>query len=483
MSERRDLRSPGVRVPSEKIAVPGTAPSPIGREWLYDALDAGADQPVTLLCAPAGYGKTMLLTAWVRRTTSPVAWVRIDGGDNDPRHLWPAVRSALRATGAVPDQALSCLAVPDSGGRQEYPEHPAGPRVTLVLDGLEALTDPLALHGLELLLRHQPGWLRLVMAARREPPLPLYRLRLADRLHEVREEALRFSEGEAAELLLQHGLVLAPRELAGLMRLTEGWPAALRLAAARLRQEHDPRAFLAAFTGDERSVADYLTGEILSRSPPAEREFLLRTSVCERLTADLAGALTGRDDAAAVLDGLHRGDVLISRSGSSWHRYHPLLRSHLYAELRRRRARLVPGLHRAAADWFAAHDLPVEAVRQAIAASDLPRASALLDRHGTGLVLSGRGGTVRRLLGELPAPALEAEPGLLLAAALADLDAGDTVAGSRHLALHARSSPPPPRPAGADPPPDRARRTSADARQPAGGAAHRRADPPGRTGR
>ncbi|MEU6082511.1 LuxR C-terminal-related transcriptional regulator [Streptomyces sp. NPDC047108] len=441
MGERRGPRSTGVRIPSEKITVPGTTPTLITRERLHAALDAAAAQPVTLVCAPAGYGKTMLLSAWVSTTGSPVAWVRVDSDDNDPRHLWHAVRSALLATGAVPEQALAALAVPPG----DIAAPAAQARVVLVLDGLEALNDPLALHGLELLIRHQPAWLRLVLASRRDPPLQLYRLRLACLLHEIREEELRFTEGEAAELLRGYGLEPAPRDLTRIMQLTEGWPAGLRLAAVSMRLAPDPSAFVAGFSGDERSVADYLAGEILSRSPPAEREFLLLTSVCERLSPDLARVLTGRDDAAAALDRLYRGNVLIGRTGpgGAWHRCHPLLRGHLYAELRRRHPRTVPGLHRTAADWYEAHDLPVDAVRQALAASDLARASTLMERHGTGLVMSGRGGTVRRLLGELPEAAMAAEPGLLLAAALADLDAGDVVSGSRHLALHARTDPHP----------------------------------------
>ncbi|MEV6315727.1 LuxR C-terminal-related transcriptional regulator [Streptomyces sp. NPDC051776] len=441
MGERRGPRSTGVRIPSEKITVPGTAPTLIARERLHAALDAAAPQPVTLVCAPAGYGKTMLLSAWVLNARSPAAWVRIDSDDNDPRHLWHAVRSALLATGTVQESALASLAVPPG----DIAAAEVQSRVVLVLDGLEALTDPLALHGLELLIRHQPAWLRLVLASRRDPPLQLYRLRLACLLHEIREEALRFTDAETAQLLREYGLDPAPRDLARLMRLTEGWPAGIRLAAVSMRLAPDPSAFVEGFSGDERGVADYLAGESLSRSTPAEREFLLFTSVCERLSAELADALTGRGDAAAALDRLYRGNVLISRSGpgGAWHRYHPLLRSHLYAELRRRHPGTVPELHRIASDWYDAHELPVEAVRQAIAASDLARASTLMEQHGTGLVLAGRGGAVRRLLAELPEPAMVTEPGLLLAAALADLDAGDIVSGSRQLALHARTDPHP----------------------------------------
>ncbi|MEU8569225.1 hypothetical protein AB0C51_12830, partial [Streptomyces pathocidini] len=315
MGERGDRRPSGGPVPSEKITAPGPVPSLVARERLYDALDGGPDRPAVLVCAPAGYGKTTLLADWAARTPETVAWVLLDAGDDDPARLRATIAAALRAAA-----------------------RPPGP-ITLVLDGLEAVTSASALRELERLLDRPPGGPRVVLSGRGEPPVALYRLRLAGALRELRGDALRFTADEAAALLRRHGTQLGPRELAALLGRTEGWPAALQLAAVALRSAPDPGAYAAGFDGDDRGVADYLAGEVLSSSPPAEREFLLRTSVCERLDADLANALTGRDDAAAALDRLLRTGAPVAREapGSPWHRCHPLLRAHRDSSLVRPR--------------------------------------------------------------------------------------------------------------------------------------------------
>lgn len=452
-------RAPGARavaqypvpvVPAGKIAVPELSDSAIDRPRLRAALEVAAGRPVTAVCAPAGYGKTFLLATWAQLATRPVAWVSLDRDDNDPSRLWSALLASLRAAGAVrPGQPLWSLTAPRAmaagpdfvtaviNGLSE-----PGPPVRLVLDNADEPADPAALCGLERLLRNQPPRLRLVLAFRREPPLSLYRLRVAGRLSELRTDALRFTPDEARGLLARHATTLGADELALLMERTEGWPAGLRLAAMAVQGAPDPGAVISGFGGDDRAVADYLAGEVLSRQTSQSREFLETTSVCELLCGDLAAALSGRDDAAVMLDGLHRANALIDRPAphSLWYRCHGLLRGHLRAELGRHRPGAVAPLHLRAAQWFAEHNQPLEALDHAVAARDFSCVAALLERHAVTLVASGQGAAVRRVLDALPATAARVDPRLALVSAYASLDAGDAETCDHHL-THCAAAP------------------------------------------
>jgi LuxR family maltose regulon positive regulatory protein len=307
--------------------------------------------------------------------------------------------------------------------------------VRLVLDNADELAEPAALYGLERLLRNQPPRLRLVLAFRRDPPLPLCRLRVAGRLSELRADALRFTAEEAKRLLAQHATVLDADELALLVDRTEGWPAGLRLAAMALRGAPDAGAVISGFTGDDRAVADYLVGEVLSRQTAEARAFLESTSVCETLCGDLAAALTGTDGAAAMLDGLHRANALIDQVAphSPWYRCHRLLRGHLRAELARHHPGAVAPLQLRAAEWFAENHRPLKALEHAVAAGDVSCVAALLERHAVALVSSGHGAAVRSVLDALPATAARADPRLALVSAYASLEAGDAESCDHHL--------------------------------------------------
>ena len=448
MSRSDETQGERADVPAPKVRVPAKHPTLVPRERLLRLLDPerhdhGAAAPrVTLVCAPAGSGKTSLLSSWAERLSAggptgdgvtAVAWVSLDSNDNDIFLLWSAVLAALELTGVWGrDSALSALSPPRAAMEAGFLsavvtafEQVTTP-VWLVLDEVQELHDPTALRSLDMLLRFIPGKLRLVLSSRSEPPLALPRLRVEGRLNEIHADQLTFSREEAALLLAGHGIVLTECELDLLMERTEGWAAGLRLAALSLTDESNRATRIAGFAGDERAVADYLVGEVLANQPDHIRRFLLATSICDRFTVDLAAELSGRPDAGDILDGLERSNTLIIRLGRTriWYRYHALMSDYLRAELYRRHASLPRRLHRIAANWFAAQGTALPALEHATAAGDTELTSSLLRRYGLPLVLGGGGAMLRRLFDGM-APTLLARPHVALVAALAALDVGD----------------------------------------------------------
>ena len=279
-------------VPQAKIAVPLVPPELVVRAGLRADLDTASRADATLVCAPPGYGKTMLLADWAHTSTrsdrSDTAWVSLDPDDNDPKRLWTSVAAALAACPSVPPD--SRLHAPWTWRPSTQPEFLAEltdtvaqlPRpVRLILDDVHELHDPVALHGLHTLLRNRPTGLQLVLSSRFDPPLSLPRLRLTGRLYELRADRLRFSPTETATLLERSGLNLTPTQVDTLHQRTGGWAAGLRLAALALTQATDPDTFLDQFSGNDSSVADYLIGEILSALPDDTREFLRVISISE----------------------------------------------------------------------------------------------------------------------------------------------------------------------------------------------------------
>lgn len=421
-----------VRIPGSKTAVPALPPDLVPRPALATALDREPPAQLVALIAPAGYGKTLLLADLVRRSRTPTAWVSLDHEDDAPR-LLSAVLAALTALPGVPaDGPLARLAdVPHGRGGEIVDDltddltealDTLAPPARLVLDDVHELTAPDALRLLARLVRSHPAGLRLVLAGRADPPLGLPRLRLEGRLFELRAEQLRFTVGEACALLRGGALHLAPEQVTLLHQRTGGWPAGLRLAAAALRRTDDVDAFLTDFSGDERSVADYLTGEILSGMPDETREFLHTVSICSPLPAGLAVALSGRPDAARLLDGLRRDTALVERTGHGEHLIHPLLRSYLVAGLDRHRPALHRRLHGVAAQWWADAGRPRHALRHGERAGDDPLLAGLLRRCGVPLLLSGQHDSVRHGLAAVGTSHRAADPWLALTAALTHLD-------------------------------------------------------------
>jgi LuxR family transcriptional regulator, maltose regulon positive regulatory protein len=400
---------------------------PVPRPRLLRLLEAGTRGPLTVLAAPPGAGKTVLLTSWITggRPPGPVAWVTVDRGDDDPTRFWAHVVAALRSSGAMPpDGPLAGLGPPPPdavetflvvlvNGLAELP----GP-VVLVLDDLHEATGPGVAAGLRFLLRHAPPQLRLVLATRADPRLPLHRLLLAGQLTEVRAADLAFTRAEAGELLAGLGVDLPAAELETLWTRTEGWVAGLRLAALSLRDHPDPGRFVAEFAGDDHAVGGYLVEEVLARQPSEVQEFLLRTCVTDRLCGSLADALTGRRDGERMLALLEHDHAFTTGlgAGRSWYRYHALFAELLRAELHHRWPEDAAGLHRRAAAWLAANGLVEEAVDHALAGRDPDAAAALLAAHGLTMLLDGRADTLRRLLGRLPARKVRADRELALVA-------------------------------------------------------------------
>jgi LuxR family transcriptional regulator, maltose regulon positive regulatory protein len=428
-----DVRSGGLL--ATKLVPPLPRWQPVRRPRLLSLLEAGTCGPLTVLAAPAGAGKTMLLVSWVAdgQPPGPVAWVTVDRGDEDPARFWAHVLAALREGGALPPEGLLAgLATPHRNVDQEFlvvlvnglAELP-GP-VVLVLD-LQEATSPGVAAGLEFVLRHAPPQLRLVVAARADPPVSLHRLRVAGQLTEIRAAELAFTPDEAGELLAGVGVRLQDGQLQSLWERTEGWAAGLRLAALSLRDHPDAGRFVAEFAGDDRAVAAYLLEEVLARQPPEVQEFLLRTCVADRLCGGLADALTGRLDGERVLAMLEHHQVFTTGLGPSrsWYRYHPLFSELLRAELRHRWPGEVPELHRRAAAWHADNGLAEEAVHHTLAAGDLDGAAGLLAAHGFAMLLDGRAESLRELSGRLPVGGVQVDRELPLVAAASRLVLGE----------------------------------------------------------
>jgi LuxR family maltose regulon positive regulatory protein len=444
-------------VAAAKTRVPPRGANELVRERLLALLDEPVthlhgEQPVTLVCAPAGSGKTTMLASWARRraerTDACVAWVSLDREDNNAFLLWSAILRALRVGGAWPP-GVPRARLRAQPGRARAPfmaavitalESLTKP-VILVLDDVHEVDSPAAVRSLNHLLRHLPATLRIVLVSRFPPPLILPRLRLEGRLREVSTGSLTFERGEAAQLLTSEGIELTGAELDLLMERTEGWAAGLRLAAMNLADAVEPAALLARFTGDDRVMADYLAGEVLARLHKPARQLLLTTSICPAITVDLAVVLPAQHNAGQLLDDLERANVLISPNGQMPRSYrcHPLLRGYLRAELNRRRPSFVRHLHRTAADWFVRSGDLHRAITHAIAAKDDKLVSRLVSTFGLRLLLEGKASMLRSVLDAAPAQVL-AQPVVALVAAAAALDHGDLPGADRCL-LRLRGEP------------------------------------------
>ncbi|NEM06902.1 LuxR C-terminal-related transcriptional regulator [Geodermatophilus normandii] len=298
------------------------------------------------------------------------------------------------------------------------------------------MVAPEPLHGLASLVRDRPPSLHLVLAARSDPPLALGRMRLCGEVCEIRAEALRFSVPEAEEMLAAADVVVRDDQLRLLVEQTEGWAAGLRLAALALREADDPDRFFADFAGDSRAVSDYLVGEILARLPADVLDLFRAVSVCDPLSASLAAALTDRLDAGEVLDTLERDTSLLLSSGPGriWYRIHPLLRSHLLADLQRRRPDRLLQLHGRAAEWYARAGEPLSAVAHARQSGDLVRLSRLLRESTVTLVADGAHQVLREALEALGDRRVAADPWLALVAALLEIEGGTLSVADAHLA-------------------------------------------------
>lgn len=430
------------RVPRAKITVPQLPPEFVARADLRADLDAAAAD-VALVCAPAGYGKTLLLADWSRSSTAEdTAWVSLDRDDNDPRRLWASIVAALAASPSVPGtsrlhdrriwradaQPEFIAELADAVGDRPQP-------IRLILDDMHELVDPEALHGIQILTRNRLAGVRLVLASRLDPPLSLPRLRLAGRLRELRAAQLRFSRSDTAALLEKSGLRLTPTQVDLLRRRTGGWAAGLRLAAVGMTESANRDRFLTQFSGDERSVADYLVGEVLCGLPDDVQEFLRVISISEPVPTGLAAELSGREDAGSVLDRLEHQTSLLSSTGRQRDAYivQELLRTHLLADLQRQGQKRAAELHGVAARWWAGRHEPVQALYHAAQSHDSELLTDLLHRLAVPLILSGEHEPLRRALASAGAQTVASDPWLGVTSALAHLEAGELPAARGDL--------------------------------------------------
>jgi len=409
----------------------------------------GAAQRVTVVSAPPGSGKTVLLRSWITEAglAESVAWVSAGGDERDPQRFWLSVLGALRQTTSGSVLVRELTGAPDLDGwviaeRLLKDLVPLEDPIWLVIDDVHELGSGEARRQLELLVMRAPEALRFVLATRHDLRLGLHRLRLEGELTEIREPDLRFTVDEARNLVSAAGAELAEPMLAVLHRRTEGWAAGLRLAALSLAGHPDPGRFAEEFSGSERTVAEYLLAEVLDRQSGAARRLLLRTSVLEMVSGPLADALTGGSGGERILQELEEANAFVVAldAARSWFRYHHLFADLLQLELRRTAPGELTELHEAASSWFAGHGHPVEAVRHAQAAQDWSLASRLLADHWPGLQLGGQAATVHELLAGFPAEAAAAYAELAVLVAADELAQGSLEAAERYLALAARAA-------------------------------------------
>jgi LuxR family maltose regulon positive regulatory protein len=404
---------------------------------------------VTVLSAPAGSGKTVLLGSWISQAglAEHVARVTARRDESDPQQFWLSVLRGLRQTAPGSVLVRELTAAPDLDGwsiveRLLKDLAPLNDRVWLMVDDVHELGSAQTLQQLELLVLRAPPGLRFVFASRHELRLGLHRLRLEGELTEIRPPDLRFSLAEARALFEAAGVRLSDSALGLLHERTEGWAAGLRLAALSLAGHREPERFAAEFSGSERTVADYLLAEVLDQQPEEVRRLLLRTSLLERVSGPLADALTGGAGGERVLLELEAANAFVVSvdAARTWFRYHRLFADLLQQQLRRTAPGDVTGLHRTAAQWFTDHGHPVEAVQHAQGAGDWASAGRLLADHWPGLQLNGQAAIVHTLLAGFPAQARTADAELAVLAAADELDAGSLAAADRFLAVAERGT-------------------------------------------
>src|SRR5882757_5121482 len=391
-----------------RVARPG-AGGVVSRPGLFDRLAASAR--VTVVSAPPGSGKTVLLRSWIGEAGlgDSAAWVPVGPGERDPQRFWLSVLGALRRTSAGSALVRGVTAAPDLDGwaiveRLLKDLASLADRTWLVLDDVHELGSDEARRQLELLVMRAPDALRFVLATRHDLRLGLHRLRLEGELTELRAADLRFSLAEARELLAAAGVELPGPVLGMLYERAEGWAAGLRLAALSLTGHSDPARFAAEFSGSERTVTEYLLAEVLDRQSEPVRRLLLRTSVLQRVNGELADLLTGDTGGERALQDLERANAFVVPLDAAgyWFRYHQMFADLLQLQLRRTAPGEVAALHQAAAGWFAEHGFPVEAIRHAQAARDWELATRLLTDHWPGLHLDGQDATTHELLAGFP---------------------------------------------------------------------------------
>jgi LuxR family maltose regulon positive regulatory protein len=469
------LKHAAVPLLTTKLTIPPTRPELVPRPRLIERLNAGIRGKLTLISAPAGFGKTTLLSEWVGLCGQPIAWVSLEQGDNDPVRFWAYCIAALQRTQArssgttktAPSEAETVEAQTAVGAAALAMLRSARPPSTeailttlindvaaitddfgLVLDDYHAI-DAQSIHaGLAFLLDHLPPQMHVVIASRSDPPLPLARLRTRGQLTELRAADLLFTPDEAATFLNDvMGLGLSAGDVAALETRTEGWIAGLQVAALSMQGRRDVSGFIAAFTGSHRYVLDYLAEEVLQQQPESVQAFLLQTAILDRLSGPLCEAVMGIDKSAnlqicksanqraddlsicrldnlsgqAMLEYLEDANLFVVPLDDErrWYRYHHLFADLLRSQLRRSQPDLIPTLHRRASAWYEQDGLIGAAVQHALAAGDVERAARLIEGNALAMMDHGELTTVVGWLDALPEAVVRSRPWLCISHAWA----------------------------------------------------------------
>jgi LuxR family transcriptional regulator, maltose regulon positive regulatory protein len=438
----------GMPLLTTKLSVPPVRPELVARPRLMERLNRGVRRKLTLISAPAGFGKTTLLSAW-RATDQgskmPVAWVSLDAGDNDLSRFWNYISAAF--------QALAPPAINSDMGRPlrapvYFPDMPSleafltilinhiatftGDFV-LVLDDYHSVTLQPIHESLAFFLEHLPQHMHLVISSRNDPPLSLVRLRAEGQLIELHAADLRFTLDEVTAFLNSiMDLGLSDKQIATLDTHTEGWIAGLQLAALSMQGREDKQQFIVTFTGSHRHILEYLSTEVFSRQPGYMQDFLLQTSILDRLSESLCDAVTNRRDGQAILERLEQANLFLVPLDEErrWYRYHHLFAEFLRQRLSQAQPALLPELHRRAAGWYEQNGLVAEAMQHALAAGDLQHAARLVEQNGEAMVKSGEMMTLLQWLSALPEVVIRSSPQLSILyagclASLGQLDAAD----------------------------------------------------------
>jgi LuxR family maltose regulon positive regulatory protein len=429
-----------------KLSVPSARPSLVTRPRLSGRLEEELGGKLTLISAPAGFGKTTLLSMWLAvssRSGRSSVWLSLDPGDNDPTRFWRYfVAVADRLYPGAGDTALMLLQSSQAppieailttllNGLTELPAD-----AVLVLDDYHLIKTRTIHEALAFLIEHLPPQVHLVISTRADPPLPLSRLRARGEMAELRASDLRFTTEETTAFLQKTvGSRLSAEEVAELQERTEGWVAGLQLAALALRDRFDTSNFIAAFTGSNRYVVDYLAEEVLARQPEALRTFLLKTSILDRMCGLLCDAVTSRDDGQETLEYLEHANLFVIPLDEDrrWYRYHHLFTDVLRQRLRETDADLLPELHRRASVWFEQQGLAAEAVHHALEAHDFERAADLIEDIGLSVMLPGQVHTLLGWLDTLPDVLVRSRPALCIVHAAALMFADQPEAAEARL--------------------------------------------------
>jgi LuxR family transcriptional regulator, maltose regulon positive regulatory protein len=375
-----------------KLHIPPVPPKVVIRTRLIERLNAGFSEgsKLSLISAPAGFGKTTLVSEWIASNDRQAAWLSLDERDSDPTRFLTYLIGALQTI--MPKLGESALGVLQASQSQP----PTESILTALLNEIATIPDPFLLvlddyhtiesravdEALTFLVEHLPPRMHLVITTREDPALPIPRLRARRQLTELRATDLRFTPSEAAEFLNRvMELNLSAEDIAALEARTEGWIAGLQLAALSMQGHQDVSGFIRAFAGDNSYIVDYLMEEVLQRQPESIRSFLLQTSILEQLNGSLCDAVTGQDDSRARLEALQRGNFFLIPLDDRrhWYRYHHLfadvLRMHLMAE----QPDQVPILHQHASEWYEQNGSAPDAIRHALAGEDFERAAGLIE--------------------------------------------------------------------------------------------------------